>query len=195
LDLTSERGTLGVELVELGPCPGIAVDMNLEAERLAGLGNFRNASHCGCALGLQCGERLLGLLNLVHPLSPFVLRKSQCSRVSNHSAVTPPAFPFCAVAKIRRIRSCALSTSSTACRRAGEGSCVSRIAAMTLPNARRISSAALVVSGSSSSSIMIIHHWFVRFLRHAAHVAGRLLRHATPPHVSWPAAPAASRRL
>src|SRR6516164_3127630 len=67
---------------------------------------------------------------------------------------------------------------------------------MTPPNARRISSAALVVSGSSSSSIMIIHlSWFVSFLRHAAHVAGRLLRHATPPRVSWPAARAASRGL
>src|SRR5262249_31788816 len=160
------------------------------------VGKFGSALDASSTFRLKIGDYGFRFLNLVHQSFSLVL--TQCSRVSNHSAVTPPAFPFCAVAKIRRIRSCASSTSSTALRRAGEGSCVSRIALMTPPNARRIPSSALVVSSSSSSSIMIIHHWFVRFLRHTAHenvAPSRLLRRATPPDISGEAADNPTRGL
>src|SRR5262249_47042430 len=152
--LAAVRRDRGVDLVEPLPRLGVA-GVGIKRDGSTLIGKFGSALDASSTFCFKIGDYGFRFLNLIHQSFSLVL--TQCSRVSNHSAVTPSAFPFCAVAKIRRIRSCALSTSSTACRRAGEGSCVSRIAAMTPPNARRISSAALVVSGSSSSSIMIIH--------------------------------------
>src|SRR5262249_2339281 len=117
--LAAVRRDRGVDLVEPLPRLGVAC-VGIKRDGSTLVGKFGSALDASSTFRLKIGDYGFRFLNLVHQSFSLVL--TQCGRFSNQSPVTLPAFPFRAVAKTRRIRSCASSTSSTALRRAGEAS-------------------------------------------------------------------------